>query len=127
MRRDPGSDQPTETTASSISGVGREPLRLDPETPFGAIEHDLCRLNLVVGPCRRRLYVTEHRVLNIDEIITHIPELHTLAGLGGPGRAGGAWRDHLRRLTTGVGICTGLERSKIFSDSAGLAVGLCPY
>jgi hypothetical protein len=65
MRRDPVADQPTEETANSISGVGREPLRLDPETPFGAIEHDLCRLNLVVGPRRRRLNVNDHRVLTL--------------------------------------------------------------
>ena len=88
---DPVADQPTEETASSISGVGREPFRLDPETPFGAIEHDLCRVNLVVGPRRRRLNVNDHRVLNVDEIIKPIPELHTLVGLGGPGRAGVAW------------------------------------
>src|SRR4029077_6555997 len=27
----------------------------------------------------------------------------------------------------GVGLCIGFERSKIFSDSAGLALGLCPH
>ncbi len=89
MRRDPLADQPTEETASSLSGVGREPLRLDPETPFGAIEHDLCRSNLVVGPCRRRLNVNDHCVLNVDEIIKAIPELHTLVGLEDAAKAPG--------------------------------------
>jgi hypothetical protein len=40
MRRNPTADQPAEETASPISGVGREPLRLQVEATLVASEHD---------------------------------------------------------------------------------------
>src|SRR5260370_14580705 len=84
VRRDPTADQPAEETASPISGVGREPLRFQAEAPLGASEHRLCGLNLVIGARRCRLDINNDRVLDIDEIIEPIPELHPFVGFCGP-------------------------------------------
>src|SRR4029450_7701498 len=77
MRRNPTADQPAEETASPVSGVGRQPLRLQVEATLGASEHRLCGLDLVVGACRRRLDINNDRILDVDEIIEPIAELHS--------------------------------------------------
>jgi hypothetical protein len=60
MRRDSVADQPTEEAASPITGVGCQLLRLYAEATFGAIEHRLCGLNLVIGArwCRLKSTIT---------------------------------------------------------------------
>src|SRR5262245_44525720 len=91
MRRNPTADQPAEEAASSISGVGRQPLRLQVKATLGASEHRLCGLDLVVGTRRRRLDINNDRILDVDEIIEPVAELHSLIGLGRPCRARIAW------------------------------------
>jgi len=48
-----------------VGGVGGEPLRLQVEAGFGAVDHSLGRRNLIVGPRRRRLDIDDHRVLDV--------------------------------------------------------------
>ena len=55
---------------------------------LGAIEHGLGRRDLIIGARRRWLYVDYDRVRDVDEIIEPVAELHSLVGLGRPGRAG---------------------------------------
>jgi hypothetical protein len=63
----------------------RKPLRLQAQALLGAIEHRLCRLDLIVGMRRRWLNVDNDRVRNVDEIIELIAELYSLVGLSRPG------------------------------------------
>src|SRR5215468_7906738 len=97
----PAANQPAEETARSISGVGSKPLRLQTKATFGSIEHCLCGLDLVIGARGRWFDVDNDCVLDVDEIVEPIPELHALVGFRRPrrGRIGG--RDHLRRLAIG--------------------------
>ena len=79
-------DQPTKEPARAVGGVRCKPLRLEIEALLGPVDHGLGCLDLVVGPGRRRLYVDDDRVLNIDQIVEPVAELHALVGLGRPGR-----------------------------------------
>src|ERR1022692_3024421 len=118
-------NQPAQEAASPIGGIGPQPLRLETEAPFGAIEHGLCRGNLVIGARRRWLYVDNDRMRDVDEIIEPVTELHPLVGLGGPGRAGIARRDQLRRLAVGVRIFV-IEPGKELSGGSGLPLWCGP-
>jgi hypothetical protein len=79
VRHDPAADQPAEETASSVRGVGRKPFRLQIEAPLGAIEHGLCRFNLVIGTRWRGLDIDNDGILDIDQVVDPIAELHPLA------------------------------------------------
>lgn len=110
--------------ASPESGQSRkqyrpQPLRLETEAPLGAIEHDLCRRNLVIGARRRRLNIDNDRVRDVDEIVEPVAELHSLVGFGRPGRAGIDRRDHLRRLAVSSRIFV-IKPGKKLSGGSGL-------
>jgi hypothetical protein len=126
VRRDPAANQPAEETAGPISGVGGKPLWLQIEAPLSAIEHRLGRLNLVVHARRRWLNVDNDRVLDVDEIIEPVAELHPLVGLGSPRGTGIARRYHLRWLAIRIGLGHRFERREIFLNRAGLALRLGP-
>ncbi len=91
-------DQPTEKLARPIGRVRGEPPRLQIEALFCSIQHRLCCGNFIVGAGRRRLDIHDYGILDIDEIVQPIPELHALVGLGRPGRLGIRQRDYLGRL-----------------------------
>src|SRR5262249_35919600 len=101
MWSNPAAHQPAEETARSIRGVSCKPLRLQTKATFGSIEHCLCGLDLVIGARGRWFDVDNDCVLDVDEIVEPIPELHALVGFRRPrrGRIGG--RDYLRRLAIG--------------------------
>ncbi len=87
VRGDPASNQPAEEAAGPIGGVGQKPLRLQGETLLRSLDHRLGGFNLIIGARRRRFDIDDHCVLDIDQVIEPVAELHTLVGLRGPGRA----------------------------------------
>ncbi len=88
-------DQPAQELASAIRRVGREPLRLQIEAPLGAIQHRFSGNNFIVSASRCRFDIDNHCILNINEVVQTIAELHPLIGLGGPCRLRVRRRDHL--------------------------------
>ena len=50
------------------------------------------------------LDIDDDRVLDVDQVIEPVAELHALVGLRRPGRARIDRRDHLRRLAIGIGV-----------------------
>jgi hypothetical protein len=91
-------DQPAEELARPIGGVRGKAPCFQIEALFCSIQHRLCRGNLIVGASRRRLDIHDHGILDIDEVVQPISELHALVGLGCPCRLGIRRRDHLGRL-----------------------------
>jgi hypothetical protein len=71
--------------------------------------------------------IDNDRVLDVDEIIEPIAELHPLIGLRSPGRTRVTRRYHLRRFAIRIGLWLSFERCKIFPDRTGLALGLRPH
>jgi hypothetical protein len=104
MRRNPTGDQPTEETPNTVGAVGGKPLRLQIEAPLGAIKHCLCRFDLIVDSGWRRLNVYNGGVLDIDEIVEPVAELHALVGFCRPGQTRITRRNYLRRLAVRVGL-----------------------
>ena len=89
MRRDPLLlHEPTEELACPIGCVGGQPLRLEIEALLCSIQHRLGRGNFIIGASRRRLDIDDHGILNVDEVVQPIAELHPLVGLGCPCRLG---------------------------------------
>jgi hypothetical protein len=96
-------DQPAEEAAGAIGRIHSEPLGLQIKAPLGAIDHGSSPSDFVVGPGWRRLDIDDDRVLDIDEVVEHVAELHALVGLGRPRRGGIGGLDHLRGLAIGRG------------------------
>jgi hypothetical protein len=80
--------QPAEEAAGTVGRVGNQPLRLESKRPFGAVDHHRRRGDLVEGACGRSLDIDYHGMLDVDQIVEAVTELHALFGLGGPG---GGW------------------------------------
>src|ERR1700730_13874912 len=91
-------DQPAEELARPIGCVRGEPPRPQIEALFCSIQHRLGRGNFIVGASRRRLDIDDHGILDVDEVVQPISELHALVGLGCPCRLWVRRRDHLGRL-----------------------------
>jgi transposase len=98
----------------AVSSVGRKSAGLKTQTLLSPLEHHLGRCHLVVTPGWSRFHINDHGVLNIDQVIEPVAELHALVGLGCPGRARIDWRDHLRGLaisTSFIVACEGTAAS----------------
>src|SRR6201997_5361409 len=121
MRSDAAANQPAEETASSVSGVGGKPLRLQTKATFGSIEHRLCGLDLVVGARGRWLNVDNDRVLDVDQIVEPIPELHALVGFRRPSRRWVGGRDHFRWLAIG---CRGWRPVRTTAAAGAIFLGM---
>src|SRR4030088_1234291 len=88
-------DQPAEELARPIGRVRGEPPRPQAEALFCSIQHRLCRGNFIVGARRRCLDIYDYCILDVDEVVQPISELHALVGLGCPCRLRVRRRDHL--------------------------------
>ena len=74
-------DQPAEELARPIGCVRGEPPRPQIEALFYPIQHRLCRGNFIVGASRRCLDIYDYCILDVDEVVQPISELHALVGL----------------------------------------------
>jgi hypothetical protein len=83
--------EPAEEAADPVGCIGCQPLRLQAQVAFGAVDHGLGRLDLVIGSGGRCLHVNDHSILDVDEIVEPIAELHAFVGFGGPRRGGIRW------------------------------------
>jgi hypothetical protein len=88
---------PYAVSAASRSGRQIEPL-------FGTLDHSLGSRHLIVCTCRGRLDVDDHCVLDVDQIVQPVAELHALVRFRCPSRAGIGWRNHLWRFAIRVEI-----------------------
>lgn len=86
VRRYACSDQPVEEPAGTVSSIGGKPAWLETEPLLSPLDHYLGRGDLVVSPGRSRFHIDDHRVLNIDQVIEPVTELHALVRLRCPGR-----------------------------------------
>src|SRR5215472_17838349 len=109
---------PVQESAGAVSSVGRKSAGLKTQTLLSPLDHHLARCHLVVSPGWGCLYIDDHRVLNIDQIIEPVAELHALVGLGRPGRARIDRRDHLRQLAIRMSFIV-LKSAKEFGNSTG--------
>src|ERR1700720_3569702 len=91
-------DQPAEELARPIGYARGEPPRPQIEALFYSIQHRLCRGNFIVGASRRCLDIYDYCILDVDEVVQPISELHALVGLGCPCRLRVRRRGHLGRL-----------------------------
>src|SRR6201984_2995848 len=91
-------NQPAEALARPIGRVRGKAPWFQIEALFCSIQHRSCRGNFIVGAGRRRLGIHDHGILDIDEVVQPVPELHALVGLGCPCRLGIRRRDYLGRL-----------------------------
>ena len=92
---------------------------------FGSIDHRLGGFDLVIGARGGRLDIDDHCILDIDQVVEPIAELHALVGLRRPGRARIHRRDHLRWLAIGIGIFI-IEAGKELSRGPRLSFRLRP-
>src|SRR5580704_12509891 len=120
LRRDTRADEPAEELARSVRRVGREPVGLQTQRLFGALDHGLGRSHFVVGAGRSGLHIDDYRVRDVDQVIEPVAELDALVGFRGPSGARVHRRDHLRRLAIGVGIF-GIEGPEELGDRPYLA------
>jgi hypothetical protein len=79
-------DQPTEELARSIGRVGGKPPRLQIEVLLCSIQHRLGCSNFIISASWRRLDIDDHGVLDVDDVVQPIAELHPLVGVGCPCR-----------------------------------------
>src|SRR6266487_613700 len=98
MRRDALSNQPTEELTRAICRISSETVRFKSQSFLGSGDHCLRRRDFVIGASGSSLHIDDHGVLNVDQIIEPIAELHALVSLRRPGRARIDRRDHLRQL-----------------------------
>jgi len=75
----------------AVSCVSCQPLRLQIEAGLGAVEHRLGGRDLVVGAGRCRLHIDDYGLVDVDQIVEPVAELHALVGFGGPGRGRIGW------------------------------------
>jgi len=80
MWSNPATNQPAKETARSICGVSSKPLRLQPKATFGSIEHRLRGLDLVVRARGGWFNVDNDCVLDVNEIVEPVSELHAFIG-----------------------------------------------
>ena len=85
--RDIGINHDAEKLARPIRSIRHQPIGLEAEHALGARDHRLGALYLVISTRRRRFDINNDGVLDIDQVVQSIAELHTLVGLRGPGRA----------------------------------------
>src|SRR5216684_4133743 len=121
MRRDALSNQPTEELTGAIGRISSETVRFKSQSFLGSRDHRLRRRDFVIGAGGSSLHIDDHGVLNVDQIIEPITELHALVGLRRPGRARIDRRDHLRQLAIGVPIFV-IERREELDNRAGLTL-----
>jgi hypothetical protein len=101
VRGDAGTDDEGKELPGPISCVSGKSLWLQIEPPFGALDHGLGRGHLVEGPRRRGFNIDNDRVLDVNEVVEPISELHALVRFRRPRRRGIGRRDHFRRLAIG--------------------------
>src|SRR6266566_2641673 len=101
--------------------ISSETVRFKSQSFLGSRDHCLCRRDFVIGTGGSSLHIHDYRVLDIDQIIEPIAELHALVGLRRPGRARIDRRDHLRQLAIGVPIFV-IERREELDNRAGLTL-----
>jgi hypothetical protein len=111
-----------EELASAVRRVGGEPFGLEPQSLLSSLDHRLRRGDLVISAGWRSLYIDDDRVLDVDQVIEPIAELHALVGLRRPGRARVHRRDHLGRLPIGASVFIIKGRQEL-RDSTRLALG----
>src|SRR5260370_42343510 len=104
MRRDALSNQPTEELAGAIGRISSQTVRFKSQSFLGSHDHCLCRRDFVIGAGGSSFHIDDYGVLNVDQIIEPITELHALVGLRRPGRARLDRRYHLPQLASGVPI-----------------------
>src|SRR5262245_17830302 len=121
MRRDTATDEPVEELASAIGGISSEPFRLKSQSFIDPLYHGFCRRDLVVASSGGGFHIDDHCVLDVDQVIEPIAELHTLVRLRCPSRAWIHGRDHLWQLAIGVRIFI-IERRKKLGNRAGLTL-----
>jgi len=68
MGRDPSTNHEGQELAGAVCRVGDQPLRLETEPPFRAIDHHRRGGDLVIGARRRRLDIDDHGMLDVDQI-----------------------------------------------------------
>src|SRR6266567_4434234 len=119
MRRDALSNQPTEELTGAICRISSETVRFKSQSFLGSGDHCLRRRDFVIGASGSSLHIDDHGVLNVDQIIEPIAELHALVSLRRPGRARIDRRDHLRQLAVGVPIFV-IERREELGNRTGL-------
>ena len=85
MRGDAGINQPSKELASSVGRVRQEAFGLQVEPSLGALDHRLGGLDLVVPASWGRFDVDDHRVLDVDQVIEPVAELHSLVRFRCPG------------------------------------------
>src|SRR4029453_11533541 len=122
MRRDPATDEPVEELAGTIGGISSDPFGLKSQSFISPLDHRFRRGDLVVGPAGGGFFpIDDHSVLDADQIIEPIAELHPLVRLPRPSRAWIHRRDQLRQLAIGVRIFI-IARRKKLSHRAGLTL-----
>src|SRR5216684_5402217 len=77
MRRDALSNQPTEELAGAIGRISSQMVRFKSQSFLGSRDHCLRRRDFVIGAGGSSLHIDDHGVLNVDQIIEPITELHT--------------------------------------------------
>src|ERR1700730_14325685 len=81
-----------------VGRVRGEPPWFQIKALFCSIQHRLCRGNFIVGASRCCLDIHDHGILDVDEVVQPLSELHALVGLSCPCRLWVRRRDHLGRL-----------------------------
>src|SRR5580704_2731270 len=74
LRRDTRADEPAEELARPVRRVGREPVGLQTQRLFGALDHGLGRSHFVVGAGRSGLHIDDYRVRDVDQVIEPVAE-----------------------------------------------------
>src|SRR5215467_14251758 len=80
-------NQPTEELAGAVGCISGETLRLEPHSLLGPLDHCPGGGDLVVGSRRRGLDIHNDGVLDVDQIVEPVAELHALICFRGPCRA----------------------------------------
>src|SRR5437763_571048 len=77
-----------------IGGISSDPFGLKSQSFISPLDHSFRRRNLVVGSGGGGFHIDDHCVLDVDQVIEPIAELHALVGLRRPSRAWIHRRDH---------------------------------
>ena len=93
MRLDPTPHQPPDHQPRSVSGVGRQPLRLEAKARLGPLQHRLGRSDLSAPARRRCLDVEDDSSLQVDQVIDAIGKPDLALPFVGPRRGRIAQRD----------------------------------
>jgi len=117
---DTGVNHEAEKLARPIRGIRHQAIGLETKRALGTRDHHLGALHLVIRARRCRFDIDNDGVLDIDQVVQPISELHALVGLCGPGRGRVGERNNLRWLAIWAGLR--IEARNILCDGSGLTL-----